>query len=388
MRLNTFQLEPPTTAAFPDGLPLTKVRVPNHNELLRRLDDILMSGTLTNGPTVRALEEALTERLNVPFVLGVSSCTAGLMLVLRGLEITGPVAVPSFTFSASAHAIDWVGGIPVFIDIDNSTLTACVDDALKVADSSSAIMVTHVYGTPADVDGLQQAAEDAGVPLIFDAAHALGSTRRGVSIGGFGTAEVFSLSPTKIVTGAEGGIVATTDEALADVVRVGRNYGNPGNYDTEFVGLNARMSELHAAVALASLSTLDERLAARNRSVELFRVAIAGIPGLRIPQVGDGDTSTYKDLTVVVDEEQFGLNAGELLVGLKSHGVDSRRYFYPPVHQQKAYAHLLPGRPLPVTERISPQVLTLPLWAGMEDELILRLADLLGQIHTANNAHR
>jgi dTDP-4-amino-4,6-dideoxygalactose transaminase len=376
---------PPIAPAFPEGLPLTKVTVPSRDQLLSRLDDILASGTLTNGPTVRALEHALAEQLDVPYVLGVSSCTAGLMLVLRGLQIAGPVAVPSFTFSASAHAVDWVGGTPVFIDIDEHTLTADVADSRKVADGSAAILATHVYGTPADVEGLQAVSDELDVPLIFDAAHALGSTRRGTPIGSFGRAEVFSLSPTKVVTGGEGGIVATRDESLAHAVRVGRDYGNPGNYDTQFVGLNARMSELHAAVALASLSTLDERLAARNRTVELFRSAIAAIPGLRIPGVNDGDTSTYKDLTVVVDAEQFGLTAGELSTALKSHGVDSRRYFYPPVHQQKAYAHLLPGRPLPVTERISAQVLTLPLWADMEDALVLRLADLLADLHSGTS---
>ncbi len=338
---------------------------------------------LTNGPTVRALEDAVAGRLGVPHVIAVASCTSGLMLTLRGLDITGPVALPSFTFSASAHAVEWVGGTPLFVEIDEATLTADVDDVRAAADGAAAIMATHVYGTPADVEGLQSVADAVGIPLLYDAAHALGSTRRGTPIGRFGSAEVFSLSPTKIVSGAEGGLVTTRDDALAQAVRIGRDYGNPGNYDTQFVGLNARMSELHAAVALASLAELDERLAARRHTVEVFQAAITDIPGLRMPTLSPGDTSTFKDMTVVVDAPEFGLDAAALTAALSAHGVDSRRYFYPPVHQQKAYAHLLPGRPLPVTERVSAAVLTLPLWAGMPDALVVRLGSLLADLHTA-----
>lgn len=376
-------LRPVRTPAFPEGLPLTRVSVPDADAVARRLHAILTSGVLTNGPTVRALEDAVAARLGVPHVVAVASCTSGLMLTLRGLEITGPVALPSFTFAASAHAVDWVGGTPLFVEVDEQSLTADVEDVRAVADGAAAVMATHVYGTPADVDGLRAVTDATGIPLVFDAAHALGSTRDGIPVGAFGAAEVFSLSPTKIVSGAEGGLVATHDDALAAAVRIGRDYGNPGNYDSQFVGLNARMSELHAAVALASLRTLDERLDARNCTVGLFRQEIAGIPGLRMPLVPDGSTSTYKDMTVLVDADRFGLSSAELKEALSAHGVDSRRYFYPPVHQQKAYAHLLPGRPLPITDRVSASVLTLPLWAGMPNDLVTRLAELLGDLGAA-----
>ena len=203
--------------------------------------------------------------------------------------------------------------------------------------------------------------------MVFDAAHALGSARGGRPIGSFGAAEVFSLSPTKVVVAGEGGIVATADPDLAATIRMGRDYGNPGDYDTRFPGLNARMSELHAALALASFSRLDEHIAARVALVDRFEAAVAGVPGLRVIRPADGDTSTFKDLTVVVDAHAYGLSAPELQRALDAEGIDSRRYFHPPIHRQRAYqGRWADPRPLPVTEQLASSVLSPPLWSHLE----------------------
>ena len=148
---------------------------------------------------------------------------------------------------------------------------------------ASAILATHIFGTPCDVEGLQEVADRNGLRLFFDAAHAFGSTHGGTKVGGFGDAEVFSLSPTKVVVAAEGGIIATNDDLLAERCRIGRNYGNPGDYDCRFVGLNARMSELHAATALASLQDLDERLEERNRLAASYTASPRRHPRHRDP---------------------------------------------------------------------------------------------------------
>jgi dTDP-4-amino-4,6-dideoxygalactose transaminase len=185
-------------AAFPDGLPLTRVRLPDVPALTKRIEKILETGHLTDGPTVQELEERVAQRLGVAHVVAVSSCTTGLMLVLQALGAAGRVVMPSFTFSATAHAADWVGGIPVWAEIDPERLTLDPDDAATQIGGASALMATHVYGTPCQVEALQQVADTAGVPLVYDAAHGLGSVRRGTPVGNFGTAEVFSLSPTKV----------------------------------------------------------------------------------------------------------------------------------------------------------------------------------------------
>jgi dTDP-4-amino-4,6-dideoxygalactose transaminase len=365
---------------FPGGLPLVRPTISDIPGLAARLERVLSSGILTNGPTVRELEERIADRLGVASVVAVSSCTAGLMLVLQALDATGRVVLPSFTFAASAHAVVWAGGEPVFAEVDPRSLTLDPDDAASLVDGASAMTATHVYGTPCDVERLQQVADGAGIPLVYDAAHGLGSQRAGRPIGGFGTAEVFSLSPTKVMVAGEGGLVATNDAALAQTIRLGRDYGNPGDYDCLFPGLNARMSELHAAVALASLVGLDDRIAHRGALVAEFRRRTEGLPGLRFPELAAGDVSTYKDLTLIIEPDEFGLTVPELATALRAEGIDSRRYYFPPIHQQKAYAGLPRARELPVTDSIAERVLTPPLWSHMSVDDIGRVATAVVRI--------
>lgn len=366
--------------AFPDGLALMRPTLENLPELERRLGRVLESGTLTNGPTVRELEEQVAERLGVAAVVAVSSCTAGLALTLQALGVRERVVLPSFTFSASAHAVVWAGAQPRFADIDHDTLCVDPSSVARLLDGATAMTATHVYGTPCRTEELQAVADRAGIPLVYDAAHGLGSSRGGRPIGGFGIAEVFSLSPTKVVVAGEGGLVATDDASLAQSVRLGLNYGNPGDYDCLFPGLNARMSELHAAVALHSLARLDRNVDHRNQLVEHFWSVLQGVPGLRRPLVEPGDVSTYKDLTLIVDGEGFGISAAELAVALQAEGIDSRRYYHPSIHRQRAYAHLEPTD-LPVTEEISPRVLSVPLWSHMSHDQVRSMAEAILRIH-------
>lgn len=370
--------------AFPDGLPLVRPFLPDTPDLAGRLQAILDSGRLTNGPTVAQLEERVAAEIGVAHVVAVSSCTSGLMLVLQAVGATGRVVMPSFTFAASAHAVVWAGGSPDFAEVDATTCTLDPFDAAGLVDGASAMTATHLYGTPCDVERLQALADGAGIPIVYDAAHALGSRRRGTPVGRFGTAEVFSLSPTKVVIGGEGGLVATGDAGLAEACRLGRDYGNGGDYDCRFPGLNARMSELHAAVALASLDGLVERVVHRGELVRRFASETAGLPGLRLAAVTEGDMSTYKDLTVIVDPRAFGLTTIELARALQAEGVDSRRYYYPPIHVQKAYTGRWPQRrELPVTEELSRRVLTLPLWSHMTAQQVAAVAGTVTRIHAS-----
>lgn len=360
--------------AFPAGLALVRPTLPDTAAIARRLQQVLDSGILTNGPTVRTLEEAVADYVGVDHVVAVSSCTAGIMLVLQACGVSGRVVLPSFTFSASAHAVHWAGGCPSFADIEPLTLTLDPRDAAGRLDGAEALFATHLYGTPCDIERLQEVARGASVPLLFDAAHALGSRRRGRPVGGFGTAEVFSLSPTKVTVAGEGGLIATNDGALAETCRYGRDYGNPGDYDCLFPGLNARMSELHATVALASLAGLDERVAQRSALARRMQDGLTSLATVGFPKVAAGDTSTYKDLTLLVDADRFGLSAAQLARALGSEGIDTRRYYHPPVHRQKAYVGLALPAPLPVTDWAAERVLTLPLWSHMTN------ADLDGAV--------
>lgn len=370
--------------AFVEELPLVRPLFADAAAVARRLQDVLESGVLTNGSNVRLLENIVAERLGVAHVVAVNSCTAGLMLVYQALGVRGRVVMPSHTFSASAHAVVWTGASPVFADVEPSRATLDPDSAAALAHGAAAISATHIYGHPAEIEPLEALAREHGIPLVLDSAHALGSRRAGRPVGGFGSAEVFSMSPTKVTVAGEGGLVATNDEAVAEHVRLGRNYGNPGDYNCGFPGLNARMSELHAVLALESLAGLDERLPRRQEAVDVFAAVADECPLLRVLRPAEGDTSTYKDLTVEIVDDEVDLTWVQ--EALRAEGVDSRRYFWPPVHLQDAYASLDPGD-LPVTESLARRLLTVPLVQTAPDETFALLAEVLVELVQAAGTH-
>lgn len=373
--------------ALTERLPLVRPTIDDPAALTAALGDVLCSGMLTNAARVRELEEAVEARLGVRHVVAVSSCTAGLMLTYQALG-AGPgsrVLLPSFTFAASAHAVSWTGADPDFVEVTPDRVSLDVDDLKRRVEGDvpvTAISATHVYGHPAEVEAIEALAAERGVPVVYDAAHALGSERAGRPIGGFGRAEVFSLSPTKVVVAGEGGLVATDDAELAAHLRLGRDYGNPGDYNCRFPGLNARMSELHAVVALASLAGLDQHVDARTGLVDRFAASVEGLPGLRVVMPAEGDRSTFKDLTIVVDAPTFGLSAAALQRALAADGIDSRRYYAPPIHRQDAHAAAWADRrALPVTEALADEVLSPPLWSHMSAEQIDSIAEAILRIH-------
>jgi dTDP-4-amino-4,6-dideoxygalactose transaminase len=353
-----------------DRIPLVRPRLADPAAAADEIRAVLESGILTSGPRVRELERRAAAYLGVRNCVAVSSCTAGLMLALRAAEVTGDVVLPSFTFAATAHAVAWNGLRPVFADVDGGTLTldpGCVERSIGVR--TSAILATHLYGTPCHVEALATLADEHGIRLMFDAAHAFGSARGGVKVGGFGDAEVFSLSPTKVMVAGEGGLITTNDDVIAERCRIGRDYGNPGDYDCRFVGLNARMSELHAVVALASLADLDDRIRERNRLAAELRGRLSVVPGVDFPAIGAHDRTTYKDFTILVDPEVFGRTADDLHRCLTERGIETKRYYSPPVHRMTAYRDQSGRTLLPATERASERALTLPLWEGMNGEI-------------------
>jgi dTDP-4-amino-4,6-dideoxygalactose transaminase len=371
--------------AFPEGLPLARPRFPDQAAIGREVERIVESQVLTDGPTVRKLEERAAQYLGVRHCVAVASCTTGLMLVLRAAEVSGDVVIPSFTFAATAHAVSWNGLRPAFADVDPETLTLSPQAVQRVIGIRvSAILATHLYGAPCDVEGLQEVATRNGVGLFFDAAHGFGARHRGVMVGGYGAAEVFSLTPTKTLIGGEGGIIATNDDLLAERCRIGRNYGHAGDYNCQFVGLNGRMSELHAALALASFEDLEERLDRRNELAGHYRKLLDQVPGISFPNVSDDDRSTYKDLVVLVHAPTFGLSADELGEALAAEGIETRRYYSPPVHLMRAYRWMAHGVDLPVSVAAAQAALALPLWADMTEEHIDRMADTIIRLH----AHR
>jgi len=356
---------------FSQTVPISSSTLPEFAAVEEMYKDIFDSGMITNFKYVKEYERRMAQYLGVAETVAVSSCTSGLLLALKCSELQGEVILPSFTFSVTGHVLAWNGLRPVYVDIDPETCLIDPNEVEKaITPSTSAILAVHVWGNPCLADQLQEIADRHRLTLLFDAAQATGSRYLEKAVGGFGRAEVFSCSPTKVVTSGEGGIVATNDEALAQKIRVGRNYGDDGSYDCEFEGINARMSEFNAVLGLASLEMADQNIARRHHLFDVLKTKLARLPGIRFQKITPGGVPNGVYFSIIVDSAEFGLTRDQLYQSLKADGVDTRRYYNPPLHKQKVNARLTPmyeGK-LPHTEEISATSLTLPMFSHMTDQ--------------------
>jgi dTDP-4-amino-4,6-dideoxygalactose transaminase len=372
--------------AFPEGLPFARPDLGDSHAAAAKLEAVLKTGMITNDREVRALEEEFAAAIAVKHCVAVSSATSGLILAAKCMGLTGEVILPSFSFVATGLPLVWNNLRPVFVDIDPQTFN--VDPQLverAITPKTSAIIGVHVYGNPADEDALADIAARHGLRLLFDAAHGIGSLYRGRPVGRAGDAQVFSLSPTKLATGAEGGLIATQDSDLADDLRLARNYGQAGDYICRFAGLNARLSELHATLARHTLAHVEENVARRNDLAERYRAGLAQIPGLSFPVVDARDRHSYKDFTVRVDAEQFGMERNTLRRALELEGIATKAYFDPPIHKQASLGLDMSSHrhPLPHTERAAAEVISLPLYPALGVVNAEEVVRVIRTIHAA-----
>ena len=364
--------------AFRERFPFMRPTLPPLQEVIEEYQLTYGNGVLTNSGLVARLEQDVAERLGVKHCVAVSSCTSGLMMVLRALGVSGEVIVPSFTFFATGHAILWNGLTPVFANSDIDTWNVSPSDIeRKITPKTSAIVAVHMYGNPCDIPALERLAQRHGLKLIFDAAHAFGSAYRGRPIGSFGDAEVFSLSPTKLLIAGEGGLITTSDTKLAAAVRATRNYGDTGAYNPEWLGLNARMTEFNAALALCGLPLVDAKVRRRNSIAQIYTEILSCLPGLRFQTTHPYDTCTYKDYSVHITPEVLGVTRDALANALLEENIETKKYFYPPLHQQSLYAkfHDPAQNDLGQTEYLADGILSLPIYESLTDETVAAIAE-------------
>jgi dTDP-4-amino-4,6-dideoxygalactose transaminase len=299
--------------------------------------------------------------------------TIALLIAIRALDLEGEVIVPSFTFVATAHALQWQQITPVFCDIDPSTHN--LDPAeieQMITPRTSGILAVHLWGRPCDVDALQAIANKHNLRLLFDAAHGFGCSYGGKKIGGFGDAEIFSFHATKFVNAGEGGAVVTNNDALAARIRLMKNFGF-ADYDTViYIGTNGKMNELCAALGLTNLDSQADFVARNKANYELYKKHLQGIDGLSLLQYSPVDCPNYQYLILEVEREALGLSRDHLLAVLHAENVLARRYFYPGVHRMEPYRSHFPhaGLLLPHTEALVERVIDLPTGTGVSAQEI------------------
>ncbi|HZD58743.1 MAG TPA: DegT/DnrJ/EryC1/StrS family aminotransferase [Anaerolineales bacterium] len=372
---------------FEEKVRMVRPVLPDFSEMTDGIKQILSSGMVTKGRYVKEFEEQVADYLDVKHAVAVSSCTSGLMLTHRALELEGDVVVPSFTFMATISSLIWNDLRPVFTDVDPDT-TNLDPDAVKdaITPETSAILAVHNFGNPADIAALKEIADQHQVKLIFDAAHGFGALYQGKPLGRQGDAQVFSLSPTKLLITGEGGVVATNDDELAERVCMGREYGNDGKYDSAFAGLNARLPEFSALMGLRSLNDLESAAQSRNVTADIYHERLGTIPGIGFQQVRPGDRNSYREFSITIDSQAFGLDRDELVEALSAENIDSRKYYEPPAHRQTAYRQFFDGSSLPNTEWLSSHSVSLPMWSHMDQDVTLGICEAIQRINESAQA--
>ncbi len=374
---------------FKEAVPITVPTLPDPEALFEKYKKIVDSRMITNASTVREFEETSAEYLGVRYAVALNSCTSGLMLSMKIFGLKGEVILPSFTFHATAHSVVWNGLKPVFVDCDAETYNidpAQVEKA--ITPQTSAILGVHLFGNPANVEELERIAKKHKLRLMFDAAHAFGSKRNGKNTGGFGDVESFSLSPTKLLTAGEGGMATTNNKDLADALRVARNYGDSGDYDCAFAGFNARMSEVNALMGIETLKMIEKNVARRNEIVKLYKDRLSRMQGISFQSIDPKDRSTFKDFSVHIDEKVFGMTRDELYDALLKENIIVKKYFYPPVHAQKAYKNIKQANKLDNTVRITDRVFSLPLYSHIEEDTVRDICCVLQNIYDHKNGKK
>lgn len=374
-------------AVFREMIPINRPTTLGFDLMAEEYRGIIDSGMLTNHIYVRRFEEKIKEYLGVRNAVCVSCATAGLMLVEKCLDLKGEVIVPSFTFPATTHSLVWNNLKPVFVDCDPESFNIDVRKIEeKITDKTSAILGVYIFGNPLAMDALSELAKKRNLKLIFDSAHALGSTYEGRFAGNFGDAEVFSLAPTKIISSGEGGIITTNNDELAKKLKLARNYGSSGDYNCKIIGLNARMSELHALLGLKSMDILEENIIRRQELAELYKERLEKIPGLSFQKIETENRTTFNYFSILVDEDKFGLTNRILYQALDKENMMVRIYFFPPVHRQDAYSEYYEEYKdeLLNTDLVCDKILCLPFFSHMEKGIIIKVCDSIERIY----AHR
>lgn len=370
--------------AFHEKLHVGRPNIGDRERLIERFNALLDSRYLTNdGPYVKELEQRLADLLQVEHCIAICNATIALELAIRALGMTGEVIVPSFTFIATAHALQWQEITPVFCDIDPATHNIDPQKALElITPRTSGIIGVHLWGRACEVDALSQIAQAHHLKLLFDAAHAFACSHQGRMMGNFGDAEVFSFHATKFLNTFEGGAIVTHDAGLAQKIRLMKNFGFVDYDDVRYIGTNGKMSEISAAMGLTGLDSLEAFIEVNRRNYHLYRQELAGLPGLSMVHYDESEKNNYQYVIFELDEATAGISRDQLVSILQAENVLARRYFYPGCHRMEPYRSKFPaaGLLLPETERLAKQVLALPTGTAVgPDEIhlisqIIRLA--------------
>lgn len=358
---------------------VTQATMPPMEEYVNEIQSIWESHWMTNmGEKHQILQKELKKYLDVPNIELMVNGHMALELTLQALNLEGEVITSPFTFASTTHAIVRNGLQPVFCDINEEDYTIDADKIESlITENTSAIVPVHVYGNVCNIEKIEAIAKKYKLKVIYDAAHTFGEKYKGVGVGNFGDASCFSFHATKVFNTIEGGSVCYHDNALGQTLYNLKNFGIRGPERVDGIGANAKMNEFQAAMGICNLRHLTENLEKRKKIVERYQNGLDRIPGLHVWKQQKNVQSNYAYFPIMIEEEDYGMNRNDLFDILDSHGIGTRKYFYPLTSSFECFAGLYNTELTPVAKRISQRVLTLPLYPELDNEIIDYICDLI-----------
>ncbi len=341
----------------------------------------------SQGPYVKEFEKSFANFIGVKHAIAVSNGTVALHLALLALGVThiSEVIVPDLTFASPANMVLLTGAKPIFVDVNRDYW--CLDPVKvkeAITDKTKVIIAVHLYGHPADMDQIIEAANENGLLVIEDAAEAHGAEYKNTRVGSMGDIGVFSFFGNKIITTGEGGMVVTNDDELADKIRLMRDHGMRPRYWHVTIGFNYRMTNIQAAIGLAQLSKIKKLIAIKNKIAKIYSDILKDVPGIELHPNMPWASPSYWLYSILVDKKEFGLSRDELITELKKKGIDTRRFFYPlhlmPVF--KPYVNKISD--YPISTYLSEHGINLPSGPRISEEEVITVAETIKKLHKEN----
>lgn len=370
---------------FDSPLYVTKSTLPLIEEYIEIIRSIWENNLLTNnGPLHSKLEDALKDYLKINNITLFTNGHLALECAIKALNLDGEVITTPFTFVSTAHAISTNHLVPVFCDIKMSDYT--IDETKieeLITEKTSAIIPVHVYGYPCNVEAIQKIADKYDLSVIYDAAHAFGVEINGIPVTEYGDLSMYSFHATKVFNTIEGGALAYSNSQYKHTLDLLKNFGIASQEDVSLIGINAKMNEFQAAMGLANLKTIDEKIQNRKIAYENYKKHLSAIPGLRMVNLLSNIKYNYSYMPILVDESAFKKTRDELYDALIEYNIFSRKYFYPLISNTEPY--LKYKVKLPVAEYVSERILCLPLFGDITSAEVKHVCDVIVEIYQRKN---
>ena len=365
--------------AFEQPLHVGRPNIGSRETFLKYAEEIFDRRWLSNnGPILQEFEKRVAAYHGVKHCIAMCNGTVALEIAIRALGLEGEVIIPSYTFIATAHALHWQAITPVFADIDPVT-HAITPDAVrsKITSRTTGIIGVHLWGRAAPVEALQSVADEYGLKLMFDAAHAFGCSYKGTMVGNFGNCEVLSFHATKFMNTFEGGAVLTNDDELANTMGLMRNFGFSGMDNVIHLGTNGKMIEVAAAMGMVNMDAIDSVVEINRSNYQIYSDCLYGLTGISLLAFDVSECNNYQYVVLEVNENS-PVTRDQIVQALHAENILARKYFWPGCHNMKPYSDLYPQLDLmlPNTKLVADRVVVLPTGSTI-DKIMIRAVCLI-----------